>query len=45
MIHTIQTNTALPRISEEYAARIVEGCPSGGTTLGVPNGDCSLDFA
>jgi type VI secretion system protein VasG len=45
MIDAILTNTVLPRISEEYLTRMVEGRPLGAITLGVTNGDFSFDFA
>jgi type VI secretion system protein VasG len=45
MIDAILTNTVLPRISEEYLSRTVEGRPLGAIALGVKNGDFSLDFA
>ena len=45
MIDAILTNTVLPRISEEYLTRIVQGRPFGAITLGVKDGDFSFDFA
>ncbi len=45
MIDPILTNTILPRISEEYLTRMVEGRPLGAVTLGVKNGDFSFEFA
>ena len=45
MIDAILTNTILPRISEEYLARMVAGRPLGAITLGVRNGDFSFDLA
>ena len=45
MIDAILTNTVLPRISEEYLRRMVEGRPLTAITLGVTNGDFSLEFA
>jgi type VI secretion system protein VasG len=45
MIDAILTNTVLPRISEEYLTRIVEGRPLGAITLRVKDGDFSLEFA
>jgi type VI secretion system protein VasG len=45
MIDAILTNTNLPRISEEYLARMVNGRPLGAITLGVSNGDFSFDLA
>ena len=45
MIDAILTNTVLPRISEEYLRRMVEGRPLTAITLGVANGDFSLEFA
>jgi type VI secretion system protein VasG len=44
MIDAILTNTVLPRISEEYLTRMVEGRPLEAITLGVKDGDFSLDF-
>jgi type VI secretion system protein VasG len=45
MIDPILTNTILPRISEEYLTRVVEGRPLSAITLGVANGDFSFEFA
>jgi type VI secretion system protein VasG len=45
MIDAIVTNTILPRISEEYLTRTVDGRRLGAVGLGVRNGDFSLDFA
>jgi type VI secretion system protein VasG len=45
MIDAILTNTILPRISEEYLARMVAGRPLGAITLGVRNGDFSFELA
>jgi type VI secretion system protein VasG len=45
MIDAILTNTILPRISEEYLTRMVEGRPVGAVTLRVQNGDFSFEFA
>jgi len=45
MIDAILTNTILPRISEEYLARMVAGRPLGAISLGVRNGDFSLEIA
>jgi type VI secretion system protein VasG len=45
MIDAILTNTVLPRISEEYLTRMVEGRPLGAIALGVKDGDFSFDFA
>jgi type VI secretion system protein VasG len=45
MIDAILTNTILPRMSEEYLTRVVEGRPLSGITLGVKNGDFALEFA
>ncbi len=45
MIDAILTNTILPRISEEYLTRTVEGRPFGAVTLRVANGDFSFEFA
>jgi type VI secretion system protein VasG len=45
MIDAILTNTVLPRISEEYLTRMVEGRPLGAVTLRVQNGDFSFEFA
>ena len=45
MIDAILTNTVLPRISEEYLRRMVEGRPLTAITLGVTNGDFALEFA
>ena len=45
MIDAILTNTVLPRISEEYLRRMVEGRPLTAITLGIANGDFSLEFA
>jgi type VI secretion system protein VasG len=44
MIDAIVTNTILPRISEEYLTRTVDGRPLGAIALGVRNGDFSFDF-
>ncbi len=44
MIDAILTNTILPRISEEYLARTVDGHALGAITLGVSNGDFALEF-
>ena len=45
MIDAILTNTILPRISEEYLARMVAGRPLGAITLGVRNGDFAIEIA
>jgi type VI secretion system protein VasG len=45
MIDAILTNTVLPRISEEYLTRMVEGRPLGAIALRVKDGDFSFDFA
>jgi type VI secretion system protein VasG len=45
MIDAILTNTILPRISEEYLARMVAGRQLGAITLGVRNGDFALEIA
>jgi len=45
MIDAILTNTVLPRISEEYLRRMVEGRPLTAITLSVTDGDFSLTFA
>jgi type VI secretion system protein VasG len=45
MIDAILTNTILPRISEEYLTRTVDGRPLGAVTLRVQNGDFSFEFA
>jgi type VI secretion system protein VasG len=45
MIDAILTNTVLPRISEEYLTRMVQGRPLGAITLGVKDGDFSFEFA
>jgi type VI secretion system protein VasG len=45
MIDAILTNTVLPRISEEYLTRTVEGRPLGAINLRVKDGDFSFDFA
>jgi type VI secretion system protein VasG len=45
MIDAILTNTILPRVSEEYLARIVAGRQLGAITLGFRNGDFSFDLA
>jgi type VI secretion system protein VasG len=45
MIDAILTNTVLPRISEEYLTRTVEGRPLGAITLRVADGDFSFEFA
>ncbi|HXJ84284.1 MAG TPA: type VI secretion system ATPase TssH [Candidatus Methylomirabilis sp.] len=45
MIDPILTNTILPRISEEYLTRVVEGRPLSGITLRVANGDFSFEFS
>ncbi len=45
MIDAILTNTILPRISEEYLARMVAGRPLGAITLSVRNGDFAFDLA
>jgi type VI secretion system protein VasG len=45
MIDAILTNTILPRMSEEYLTRMVEGRPLSAITLAVKNGDFSLEFA
>jgi type VI secretion system protein VasG len=45
MIDAILTNTVLPRISEEYLTRMVEGRPLAAITLGVKDGDFSFGFA
>jgi type VI secretion system protein VasG len=45
MIDAIVTNTILPRISEEYLTRTVDGRPLGAIALGVKVGDFSLEFA
>jgi type VI secretion system protein VasG len=45
MIDAILTNTILPRMSEEYLTRVVEGRPLSAITLGVKNGDFALEFA
>jgi type VI secretion system protein VasG len=45
MIDPILTNTILPRISEEYLTRMVEGRPLSSITLGVASGDFSFEFA
>jgi len=45
MIDPILTNTILPRISEEYLTRMVEGRPLTAIALGVANGDFSFEFA
>jgi type VI secretion system protein VasG len=44
MIDAILTNTILPRMSEEYLTRVVEGRPLSAITLGVKNGDFALEF-
>ena len=44
MIDAILTNTILPRISEEYLTRTVEGRPLGAIALTVGGGDFALDF-
>jgi type VI secretion system protein VasG len=45
MIDAILTNTILPRISEEYLARMVAGRQLGAITLGVRNGDFVIEIA
>jgi type VI secretion system protein VasG len=45
MIDAILTNTVLPRISEEYLTRMVQGRPLGAITLSVKDGDFSFEFA
>ena len=45
MIDPILTNTILPRISEEYLTRMVEGRPLGSVSLRVKDGDFSFEFA
>jgi type VI secretion system protein VasG len=44
MIDAILTNTILPRISEEYLTRMVEGRPLGAIALRVEAGDFSFEF-
>ena len=44
MIDAILTNTILPRLSEEYLKRTIEGKPLRGITLGVANGDFEYAF-
>ena len=45
MIDAILTNTVLPRISEEYLTRMVEGRQLGAIALQVKDGDFALEFA
>jgi type VI secretion system protein VasG len=45
MIDPILTNTILPRISEEYLTRVVQGRPLARIALGVRDSDFSFDFA
>jgi len=45
MIDAILTNTVLPRISEEYLTRMVQGHPLAAITLVVKDGAFSFDFA
>jgi len=45
MIDAILTNTILPRISEEYLDRVVNGRPLGAVTLAVRNGDFAIEVA
>jgi type VI secretion system protein VasG len=45
MIDAILTNTILPRISEEYLARMVAGRQLGAITLAVRNGDFAIEIA
>jgi type VI secretion system protein VasG len=45
MIDAILTNTVLPRISEEYLTRMVEGRRLETIALGVKDGDFWLEFA
>jgi type VI secretion system protein VasG len=45
MIDAILTHSVLPRISEEYLRRTVEGRPFGGVTLRVQGGDFALELA
>jgi type VI secretion system protein VasG len=45
MIDAILTNTILPRISEEYLSRAVDGRPLGPIGIGVKDGEFSFEFA
>jgi type VI secretion system protein VasG len=45
MIDAILTNTILPRISEEYLARMVAGRSLGAISLGVRSGDFAIEIA
>jgi len=45
MIDANLTNTILPRISEEYLARMVASRQLGAITLGVRNGDFAIEIA
>jgi type VI secretion system protein VasG len=44
MIDAILTNTILPKLSEEYLRRTIDGKALQNITLGVANGDFSYDF-
>jgi len=44
MIDAILTNTVLPRMSEEFLKRMVEGRPVGRVQVGVADGDFSYTF-
>jgi len=45
MIDAILTNTVLPRISEEYLTRAVDGRPLRGIAIGIKDGEFAFDFA
>jgi len=44
MIDAILTNTILPRLSEAYLKRTIEGKPFGNVTMGVENSDFRYVF-
>jgi type VI secretion system protein VasG len=44
MIDAILTNTILPRMSEEYLKRTIEGRALGNVTMGVADGDFLYAF-
>ena len=44
MIDAILTNTVLPKISEEFLKRMMEGRPVQTVELAVANGDFAYNF-